>query len=96
MVNLDHEEKSLKKTIDDENKEIDKLADVIEIVEKLMDHSHGLSLGQFAQIFRDIQVRVTTLVSNKRCLKYNCQFCATTKRLSVRYFMLDMQEEAKF
>lgn len=56
MVNLEHEEKSMKNVIDEEKMQIDKVADVIDIVEKLMDHSHGLSLGQFAQIFRDIQV----------------------------------------
>ncbi|KAF2890719.1 hypothetical protein ILUMI_15454, partial [Ignelater luminosus] len=54
-VTLIHEEKSLTKGLEEEDAHIDNLKEVLDNVNKLTDPSQGLSLGQFAQMFRELQ-----------------------------------------
>lgn len=56
IVALNQEDSSLKATIKKEKLYISNLENVLEVVEKLLDHSQGLSLGQVSQAFQDLQV----------------------------------------
>ncbi|KAF5302324.1 hypothetical protein FQA39_LY10363 [Lamprigera yunnana] len=55
LENLQHEEKSLSKILEEEDTQVDKLRGIIQSVDRLMDPSLGFSLGQFAQMFRELQ-----------------------------------------
>lgn len=56
MIAFKHEEIVLKNVISKEENLITNLNAVLEIVNKLMDSSLGLSLGQVANTFLDLQV----------------------------------------
>lgn len=55
IVALNQEEAQLKNVLKKENEYIDTLDSVLETVNKLMDQSQGLSLGQVAQTFKELQ-----------------------------------------
>lgn len=55
LENLQHREKSLNKILEEEDIQISNLQDVLQCVDKLMDPCQGLSLGQFAHMFRELQ-----------------------------------------
>ncbi|VEN36157.1 unnamed protein product [Callosobruchus maculatus] len=55
IIALKHEEKSLKETIKQEERVIENMKHVTEIVDKLMDPTQGYSLGQIAETFAELQ-----------------------------------------
>lgn len=75
-----HEEKSLTKGLDDEDAHIDNLKEVLDNVNKLTDPSQGLSLGQFAQMFKDLQVKFFMDKLQYSILTWFLMFLAKTLR----------------
>uniref|UniRef100_A0A1Y1LAH9 G-patch domain-containing protein n=2 Tax=Photinus pyralis TaxID=7054 RepID=A0A1Y1LAH9_PHOPY len=55
LESLHHEENSLSATLAEEETLITNLKDILQILDKLMDPMQGLSLGQFAEMFRKLQ-----------------------------------------
>lgn len=56
VISLRQEQESLNKQLQKEDELVDTLKDVIEVVDKLLDPSLGLSLLQVGQIFENLQV----------------------------------------
>lgn len=58
IVALNQEENTLKGIIKKEKTYVDNLENVMQIVEKLVEQSHTLSLGQVSEAFQDLQASV--------------------------------------
>lgn len=69
IINLKQEENNVKNNLRKEAELVDNLKEVMNAVHKLLDPSQGYSLGQIAQIFRELQVN--SIVPRKKICELN-------------------------